>query len=746
MIHAPNSTVNLTVIIPVRWSPDRTDIDERLAYVLHDDQRPAGVHILVIDDGSPHHLAARLQSAYAELGFGYHRIDSETSTFSIGRARNVGTQVARTRFVMFQDADLLPYPGFYREVTNEIVVQGMDRFSERFLMFGVIYLTREASNEYTNTPPELRRSQFIQHLLDADATRIEKFSTGTSVTVWSRDYFLGAGGNDPDFEGWGYEDLEFMCRALRREKRFPLPDEFSLDYRNFQNITEYRGWKSIYRLYGDTTFQKGMVLFHAWHPVESTGAYVQAKDRNRKIFEAKLKAFADRQEEPEPLPMPERGHTLMFRSNPWVYNRWVAPSFGTITMVDEEFFTVESFAEFVRKRGITRVVFHNPYVNERMTDLYRWVKATGMEFLVCERGALPGSVFFDAEGFNGESTSYAPARWQRALTGSEDTAITTYVRDLKASTEALEDQPPRQGPRVLRKKLALSVSAKVLFVPLQRPSDTVIDHLCGPIESYDNFIALVRRLTHALPPDWAVVVKRHPLEVVSPALPGVIFADSAHINDLIELSDAVLLINSGVGVTALAFDKPLLYAGQAFYGHEGLARQVVTHDDVLHAIEHFKPDPTTVRQFLHYLVFEFYSFARFTTQRVSWIDGALMTATRRIDYLSLRLPGLAPVQMQRRLTPGVSQASILFDRYRSPDGKVGSTPSARPATGRVAASAPKAGESAASPRPQDNDTTRATHKPMLLRKFKKLRSNPVMFLRDSQFSMLRSLGKSIKAH
>ena len=39
---------------------------------------------------------------------------------------------------------------------------------ERFLMFGVIYLTKDATAEYFDTPIELRRSKYIQALLDND--------------------------------------------------------------------------------------------------------------------------------------------------------------------------------------------------------------------------------------------------------------------------------------------------------------------------------------------------------------------------------------------------------------------------------------------------------------------------------------------------------------------------------------------------------------------------------------------------
>lgn len=752
----------LTIIIPVRCAAERIDAIERLSFITHDTTRPDCTEVLVVDDGSPCSMARQLRQTCAELGLRYLRIDSEAEPFSIGRARNAGVQAAHGRHVMFQDIDLMPVPDFYRNVLLEIEVQRLDQFAERFLMFGVIYLTPEATREYLGTRVELRRSRFIQHLMEADTTRIEKFSTGTSVTVWNRHYFLATGGNDPDFAGWGYEDIEYMCRAIRRANRFPLPEEFPLDYRNFQTIGEYRGWKSVYRLFGDMTFQKGMVMFHAWHPVEQTSTYARAKDRNRRLFEAKLAAFKATGEEPAPLPMPERGRSIIFRTNPWVYNRWIAPLLGEITLVDEEMFTPESFLEHVRDLGIDRVVFHNPYANPTMEGLYGAVRQAGIPFLICERGALPDSVFFDDQGFNGESGSYAPARWRRPLDMDQEEAICQYIRDHKAQGVSLEDQPERIGAAALRRKMKIFPGSKILFVPLQRPSDTVITHLAGPIGSYDNFLALVKRLTHTLPAHWTIVVKRHPLEVESPDLPGVIFADEAHVDDLIEACDALLLINSGVGLLGLLHQKLVLHAGQAFYGHPGLAHQVTTHEDVLHALRHVRPDREAMLQFLHYLVFEFYSFARFKTRRVAWKDGALMTATTAIDYRVVRVPACPPLHIEQRQQVEIADKSILFDRYRGLDGNLRRHPqaaAAKPAAPKPAASKPAppkpatpsgakppspAAPTTSQPALQLVRTEPAPDIPPLVRKFRKLRSDPVMFMRDSRHPMLRAIGWSIR--
>ncbi len=227
-----------------------------------------------------------------------------------------------------------------------------------------------------------------------------------------------------------------------------------------------------------------------------------------------------------------------------------------------------------------------------------------------------------------------------------------------------------------------------------------------------------------------------------------IFAEQGHINDLVEMADAVLLINSGVGITALTYEKPLLYAGTAFFGHDGLARQVHSHQDVIDAISPltaFRPDREAIRQFLHYLVFEFYSFANFKTRRVRWKDGTWMTATQSIDYKVLRLPGVQEIRLEQRSSVEVPKASILFDRYRSAWVKAGAAQTSN-APGVEAKPSTVSAVSNASADGKIVPLNSRSRSPLTLRKLKKLRQNPVMFLRDSQYSVLKTLGYSISTH
>lgn len=745
--------MKLTVAIPVRWSDERTDILERIAYPNLDGSVPSDVRFLVVDDGSPQELALQLSETCTRLGYDYLRLDTGHLPFSIGRARNAAAQHGTSPYLMFQDADLMPYPGFYADVVRECAVSGLDASADNFLMIGVIYLTRQATEQFLATEPELRRQAFIHRLLVDDKTAVEKFSTGTSVTVWRRDYYLASGGNDAEFNGWGYEDLEYATRAIRRRKLFPLPSEFALDYRNFQSVVEYKGWKSIYRLFGDLTFQKGIVMFHAWHPVEQDSRYMAARTKNRKLFEAKLAAFRDKGTEPDPLPMAGTGKSLVMRENPWVMNRWATPFLGELVHIDEACLPTENFLQFLTESDFSRVIFHNPYANDAVHALYRQVRDAGFPYLVIERGALPGSVFFDPNGFNADSDSYHERHWNHALTPAERTATREYIANSMVTEASLEEQPPSMGPIALRRMLRIGRGKKVLVAFLQRPSDTVIRHFCGPVGSYENFIRLLGRLPYTLPSDWVLVVKQHPLESGEVRIFGTYDGDKANTTDLLGMCDAMITINSGVGVQGLMLGKPVLHCGNAFYGWPGIASQVADEEQVNAALRGFTPDTEKVERFLSYLINRFYSFARFTTRKVRWEGGNFMTATSAIDYYLLRVPGHAEMRRDIRDRVEVTGNSILFDRYRKADGNIDTGLVAAPAKG-----APKPHAEPASPAPEprpaaapgkpapalvrtrDAAQAPAMHPGSLKRKLKKLLENPAMFFRESSIGVFRMVG------
>lgn len=703
----------LTIVLPIRVSEDRKDIIQRLGYIEQNGPLPKEIQILVVDDGSPIHISEEIITFCKNKNYSYLRLDTQLLPISMARARNAAAVSIDTRYVLFQDVDLLPYEGFYQDMMKEVHISKMNSVDDEFIMFGVIYLTKEASEEFFNTEPSIRKHKFIQYYLENRKDKVEKFSTGTSVVVFNRYHYLMHGGNSEDFEKWGYEDLEMMCRVAYSRMKFPRPEAYQLDYKSFSNIHEYKGWKSLYRLFGDMTFMKGMIMFHSWHPVNHDGDYKLGSNKNRILFEQKMRDFNGLQIEPNALPMYENGSTLILKSNPWTLNRQIMPLWGDVAYEDGDSLSLDDFKNLISNKQFSRIVFFNPYANENVLAIYQHCRKFNIPYIIVERGALRDSIFFDPNGFNADSISYDAKYWDKPISAENYSNLIKYISDERLLDDSLEQQSKRIGADKTKHNLKIPQNKKVLFVPLQRPSDTVIKYFSGRIGNFDNFTKLVADVADKTSSEWVVVVKRHPLEVETPEIPGTINADNVNVKDLLDIADKTLLINSGVGVLSLLWGVDVLHAGQAFYGHDGVSKNCATLDEVLDGLN-WKHNSEKVSRFLSYLINDFYSFGKFTTRVVPLANKeGLISATTHINFYQIRLPFYRNIILPYRTKAEISFESPLFDRYKGNGNSI------------------KVGE---------KESKKIRNKWDMKTKIRKLKRNPTAFFIDSSNPILHGIG------
>lgn len=656
----------MTCVIPLRISDDRQDALARLNFSQNDDQRPNEVSFLVIDDGSAVEAAAKIQAKCADLGFGYVRLDSESRIFSVGRCRNYGAMYAKSPFIFFQDVDLIPVQGFYRRLLTEIKIQGMYEDAKRFLMVPYLFLTEQGTREFFETDTELQGQLFQQYALINDTERIEKISTGTSANVYNRYWYLSRGGNDSDFEGWGYEDLEFNCRLIRHLNLFPTPPDWTLEKWNFNTVPEYRSWKAVYRLFGDMLFAKGIFLSHAWHAkakVES--GYAAREAHNRELFLKKLKDFPGSRKEPRALPDLSVGKTLLFKECAFTSCREIVPLLGEIVIAPKNYdFGPGGIIDYIRSRHIDQVMFHNPFSSELVLRLFNEVRDAGIPFYVAERGALPDSCFFDPTGFLIDGSSFRADRWDHPIQEKARIEVRNYLLEIVTGEKSLEAQAERRGGKSCLEFLKIPPYRKVLLVVMQRPGDSVTRFFTGKVGNYDAFVTLLGEVARQMPADWIMVVKKHPLEDASFDFPGSISANQENISDLLDAADAMVTFNSGVGIAAMAHRVPTFLAGRAFYQDDRLNTEIASASDLLGGLLNLKvPDFETTLRFYNYMLNEFYSFGTFETRETRMPDGSRMTATFDIRFRTLRGLSSQPITMSANRKPVLKRDSLLFDRF-----------------------------------------------------------------------------------
>jgi len=652
--------MKISIIVPLRLSETLFEGLPRLERLIQN--APADrFEVVVVDYGSPPRAAAELVTLTA--GFNHAklvRVDADAEPFSAGVARNIGAQNATSPVIMFNDVDCLASPNMYEKIHKEARARRIDVNAYDFFAIPIAFLTFEGVEEYqkiqASNEPYDADSLFHYHIIRGEKQFIWFMAYSGSTIVVNRLHYLSIGGTSPVFHGHGAEDYEVKLRlaSYRPVGRKPLDY-----YRNTKNnqMHDYVGFRSYLSLYAYEVAFRGIYMVHLWHPrreVKSVNQPANAisykqTERNFTLLGEMMKDFDNTGKQPGALAdrTADRKTLVLCRpaSTALETLRQALPLLGQYSVIDETVFADEhAFLDAIEMEGFTHVFFLNPYGNEHRLNLYTAARRKNIPYWVHDRGALPHSWFFDPNGFNADSSSYHRDRWDKPLTDDEREDVTSYIMSLKANAETLEKNGAPKSPEHWRHAFGIG-DRKVLFVPLQRPNDTVTRYFGAEVGPYENFFNWVAEVAAKLDPSqWAVVVKKHPAELNRPNIPGVVFApDDAHVHDLIDLSHSVMLLNSGVGLLSLAFGKPVIACGEAFYATEGLASTARSVDEAVAKIGAGLPyDRESAFRFIHYLTTKLYSFGEtIYIERDNGYEKFL--AASRIRYKSIRMLSDEPV-------------------------------------------------------------------------------------------------------
>lgn len=657
----------LSIITPFYASNEESYINNRIDLYIERSFYPNWMERIIVDFGSPEKISKRVAALCEKNGYVYLNIKKGRERFSAGKCRNFGAQIAQGEYLSFSDVDLLAdeemYQSVYRKITKE-------NYFNYFEVIPCFYLTEEASVKYLNG--KLTYSEVYDAYVSNNISVIKATAPATSCFLLKKDFYLSEGGMRDDFFGHGYEDFEIFNRlATKSNKFYRSHDYYSHEYK--YDSLEYKGYRTFFSLFGRENLAKGDYYVHIYHEPSQDSGYKESSKRNRKIFEDCLLSFDKTRDAPPALDNPvvdKRTLIIGWRNSiPFKGIREVLPLLGKILYRHErEFSSSDEFVEVVKSEGIDQVLFLNPYGNEERLAIYKRCKEENISFIVYDRGALPRSWFFDTSGFNAESQSYSENFWKKTLSEEQNYFAEKYISNLCASEETLEENGERLGAYAFRKKYAC-LDKKILFVPLQRPNDTVIRYFSGSVSGVDDFISCIKTLSASLPADWVICIKQHPLESYRLDIPGcIVVDDKTHVHDLIEAANAVLLINSGVGLISLCFGKPVFCMGKSFYAADGLATKVSSEDNLLQLVleyEKYIPSEESVRKFIHYLVTDFYSFA--DTEYVKVPDGeggAFRNMAVSLTFDSIRIKGFINKNLIRRREM-LSTKAPAYDYYRA---------------------------------------------------------------------------------
>ena len=233
-----------------------------------------------------------------------------------------------------------------------------------------------------------------------------------------------------------------------------------------------------------------------------------------------------------------------------------------------------------------------------------WAKQFNINIWYMENGALPGTLQLDKTGVNVASSITVKGKKFFASHGlSFDTNLTPpehfphpnkffhpfemFMRYINRfgwywSIKRIfwKNWLPDQKGKYLRRNLPIDkidLPEKFIFVPLQVQDDTQILIYSSIIKTMTELVEQVYWANKRANTNLPIIVKEHPhdfgrqnYDVLRQKYPDIIWLKDFPINELLDKTSVVITINSGVGIEALTFEKPVITLGDAFYNVEGL--------------------------------------------------------------------------------------------------------------------------------------------------------------------------------
>ncbi len=222
-------------------------------------------------------------------------------------------------------------------------------------------------------------------------------------------------------------------------------------------------------------------------------------------------------------------------------------------------------------------------------------KRYGKKCLFFENGLLPDTTQVDFSGVNASNSVPRDAAFYRTLSFDDACRLPTKLQVRK----------PVRSRRTLAQN---ALPQRYIFVPFQVSYDTQIIHHSPWIPDMYALFDLVMRVAKETGRHF--VLKEHPSDRVSDyrtlherTNDKVVFSDE-NTQKLIENAEAVMTINSTVGIEGLLLGKPVIVLGEAFFAIDGIAHIISDADALLKLLASAKlpeNDLQLVEKFLKYL-------------------------------------------------------------------------------------------------------------------------------------------------
>lgn len=717
----------LTSILPIHGSFDQFKDNFYLREKFYQEKYHEDVHYIIVDSSTDNETNKKIKEICDKNEWQYIFTPADNH-FNLSKSRNIGIHAAKTEFIIFEDFDLIQDLYFYKNIRINFLNK-WNNIPLNFISIPVAYLSENFSSHIVNGEIEIDNiTSIIKDALSFNtdiSEYIDNYVPQSSVLILKKSLALFIGLFDENFSSWGGEDRDFVFRLLSSNTRLELPKDFTYTSTEYgYNISKYVGWKSLWTLHGDYAYEKGLMSFHLYHEERSWRNKKQRGMRNPSLIycEEKIKTIKNNYNI-HIHPATKNCNTFIYGRNPHLITYELFEALGGFNIIEENI-SYAKIISLLNKDSI--IIIWNPYCSTRRLAIYQQLKKDGYYVLIAERGALPDSIVFDPDGLVIFSKSYDKALWDKPISDEDRDTTLRYLDKLTESATTLEKNGNRKNINIIKHELGLHTYEHILLCCLQLQSDTVTNQVCPDHISYQAYIEEIKRLAQNIPASCKLLIKNHPLSKIKLSIPGTICVDQYHLHDLIEISDAIVVYNSGTGIIARAFRKPVFCFGPSSYNDPRFTYAISSHEEIIKNIYSLiTVDDEPVIRYFSYLINNFYSFAKFYGHTTRETNDAILKYPSRIAYYHININNKYIKDFNKQYF--IPQESYLFKRFYN-------------YASAIKRETPKQKNQQIITKIQPSTKKFSIN----MRKFNKLIKNPILFLKDSKYKILRKIGSSFK--
>lgn len=619
----PVTHKDITYCLCIRISEVTPWILERLEFCLsYYSPQP---EINVVDFGSEDLFAEKIRKICEKYGANYI-FENDKEEFSLARARNIAVNNVKTKYFLLSDIDFVFDKNIFADLAKDAERLKMHVYPKRFLTMPICHLEEDETNRFWNS----NQKENIIRELDYFVSRaeygkdIEFYTSYSNVFFMSKELFTLVGGYCDKFRGHGSEDFDLMLRVGLICSDLPKPEHLNKDFYgplkdSFWGDKYYSGFRRYIEAVMFNNENLGYKAYHLWHPKpQNKGYWTNNNDWKREKFNEVISAYIEKEEKVLEADYLVKDKTCLCLMNDYKNWRYFLPlkylGYNLRVLSRNNLEEIVEGYKLISEGKVDFICIFNPYMksHKKYKDLFDFAKKNGVDVSVIERGGLPNSIYYAEQVSYNDDDFKNTELLDRKLT-IEDIALTKkYINSLVTGLYTLESMET-YDETIYKPSIEILKFKKSIFIPLQLDDDMAVTFFNENHLKYNDFLdgleKIIIKNQHI-----QFVIKPHPLDkkVNRFNYENVTNLNDENIHAVIDCVNTVLLYNSGVGLLALAHNKPVYTVGNAYYSFNGsLTKQIEKLDIIIKDLDNdtlFSLNENKTINLFNWLIKEKYSW------------------------------------------------------------------------------------------------------------------------------------------